>query len=405
MRNLQLLQPYSESYKSLGRVVLPEPTDEQKSHWPENRVKVIFFDIDETMIHCIDDRDSPDMKGQVPLVVSFQEQTENSCDDTPTQSIHIQINLRPGLRECLFDLLKSFQLISFTASDQSYADTILDHIDPTREIFLARLYRQHCVDTQYGLIKDLRIIANSDLRDLILVDNSALSFAFNVNNGIPILPFFDDEQDEELKHLNYYLNCIRDAKVDDVRHHNDDAFGLLRLQQPSGQGNQAMQSNEAAVTQEETMGHWNREEGESKLTGGAERMENSGEYVIRDDEISNHHAMSKDYLQCDPIEMTEDRMNKQQIHGDAAHGANEYGMNYVDQPISLLNLLNTNQVIEERSNEDEGQTSSPHSPSLPASSKSRQHTREELSIGQPQLSQLQRASYSKSAKEQSIANR
>ena len=85
------------------------------------------------------------------------------------------------------------------------------------------------METQYGLIKDLRIIANRALSDMILVDNSALSFAFNVNNGIPILPFYEDKQDEELRHLNYYLNCLRDSAVDDVRHHNDEAFGLLRL--------------------------------------------------------------------------------------------------------------------------------------------------------------------------------
>lgn len=98
--------------------------------------------------------------------------------------------------------------------------------------------------------------------------------------------------------------------------------------------------------------------------------------MIRDDEMSTHHAMSKDYLQCDPIEMTEDRMNKQSNQMEAAQSTtNEYGMNYVDQPISLLNLMNTNQVIEERSNEDEGQTSSQQSPSLLASSKSKEQTK------------------------------
>jgi CTD small phosphatase-like protein 2 len=104
-------------------------------------VKVIFFDIDETMIHCLDDRDPPDMRGEVSLVVRLEEHTTNSSEGSQPHSIQIQINIRPGLRECLLDLSKSFQLISFTASDQSYADTILDYIDPTHEIFMARLYR------------------------------------------------------------------------------------------------------------------------------------------------------------------------------------------------------------------------------------------------------------------------
>lgn len=107
----------------------------------------------------------------------------------------------------------------------------MNTIDPANQIFQKRLYRQHCVETPYGLIKDLRIIANRDLKDMILVDNSALSFAFNVNNGIPILPFYDDKQDEELKHLRYYLICMKDNQIPDVRAHNDEAFGLLRLPQ------------------------------------------------------------------------------------------------------------------------------------------------------------------------------
>lgn len=108
MRNLHLLEPYSDSYQSLEQVVLPEPTDEQKSHWAEGRVKVVFFDIDETMIHCIDDKDPPEMKGEVSLVVRLEEHAESSSDETQAQSIQIQVNLRPGLRECLLDLSKSF---------------------------------------------------------------------------------------------------------------------------------------------------------------------------------------------------------------------------------------------------------------------------------------------------------
>ena len=67
------------------------------------------------------------------------------------------------------------------------------------------------METNNGLIKDLRIVINKDLKFMIIVDISALSFAFHVKNGIPILPFFDDPFDEELKHLTYYLNCLRDA--------------------------------------------------------------------------------------------------------------------------------------------------------------------------------------------------
>jgi CTD small phosphatase-like protein 2 len=43
-------------------------------------------------------------------------------------------------------------------------------------------------------IKDLRVI-NRDLKDLVLVDNAAYSYAFQLDNGIPILPYYHGSQD------------------------------------------------------------------------------------------------------------------------------------------------------------------------------------------------------------------
>ena len=38
-------------------------------------------------------------------------------------------------------------------------------------------------------VKDLRIIRDRNLSDVILVDNSIISFAFNLDNGVPISAF------------------------------------------------------------------------------------------------------------------------------------------------------------------------------------------------------------------------
>jgi CTD small phosphatase-like protein 2 len=47
----------------------------------------------------------------------------------------------------------------FTASHQTYADAILDYIDPDGSIFSYRMYRQHCVKSPEGYyVKDLRVI-------------------------------------------------------------------------------------------------------------------------------------------------------------------------------------------------------------------------------------------------------
>lgn len=64
---------------------------------------------------------------------------------------------------------------------------------------------------------------------MVLVDNSVLSFAMQLDNGIPILPFYTDRKDEELLHLVYYLRCL--VEEPDVRDHNREAFALNKLAQ------------------------------------------------------------------------------------------------------------------------------------------------------------------------------
>ena len=89
------------------------------------------------------------------------------------------INIRPFMYECLREANKYFQVIVFTASHQTYADAILDYLDPQKEFFAARLYRHNCILTREGYhVKDLRVIQNRNLEDLVIVDNSVYSFAY-----------------------------------------------------------------------------------------------------------------------------------------------------------------------------------------------------------------------------------
>ncbi len=78
-------------------------------------------------------------------------------------------------------------------------------------------------------VKDLRIFKNRSLKDLVLVDNSVYSFAFQLENGVPIIPYYSDPSDNELFHLMSYLRDVRQAQ--DVRCHNRSVFRLLELQE------------------------------------------------------------------------------------------------------------------------------------------------------------------------------
>jgi len=95
MMNLHLLEPHSEKYTALNKIHLPDPDPNVVELWSEveglseaegvnalnsraSNAKVLFFDIDETMVHCIDDRDPPSMKGEIRLQINLQNPTHDS---------------------------------------------------------------------------------------------------------------------------------------------------------------------------------------------------------------------------------------------------------------------------------------------------------------------------------------
>ena len=65
------------------------------------------------------------------------------------------------------------------------------------------------------------------MKDIALVDNSVYSFAYQIDNGIPIISYYNDPNDEELLHLAFYINCL--IECSDVRLQNRQAFGLFKL--------------------------------------------------------------------------------------------------------------------------------------------------------------------------------
>jgi CTD small phosphatase-like protein 2 len=68
------------------------------------------------------------------------------------------------------------------------------------------------------------------LEDIVIVDNAVYSFGYQLENGIPIITFYEDKEDEELLHLIQYLECLV-RNGGDVRDHNRKAFQLRELQE------------------------------------------------------------------------------------------------------------------------------------------------------------------------------
>jgi TFIIF-interacting CTD phosphatase-like protein len=78
-------------------------------------------------------------------------------------------------------------------------------------------------------IKDLDIILDREKEKMIIVDNSIVSFAFDLDNGVPINSYMGmEEDDRELLFLYSFLEEI--AEVKDVRENIAASFRLSELQ-------------------------------------------------------------------------------------------------------------------------------------------------------------------------------
>lgn len=72
--------------------------------------------------------------------------------------IQAGVRIRPFCHEFLTELAKFAEIIIFTASSSSYANVILDYLDPGKKLFSYRLYRNHCTLEKGFYIKDLRVV-------------------------------------------------------------------------------------------------------------------------------------------------------------------------------------------------------------------------------------------------------
>jgi len=174
--------------------------------------KTLVFDMDETLIHC---NESTDMPADVVLPIIFPN----------GEVVQAGINVRPYALEILRELSSYYEIVVFTASHACYANVVLDYLDPHEQYIQHRLFRDSCVVTEEGVhIKDLRVIGNRNIKDVILIDNAAYSFGFQIENGIPIIPFYDNKADQELRHLIPYLKFL--SSVEDLREINRQTFRL-----------------------------------------------------------------------------------------------------------------------------------------------------------------------------------
>ena len=167
--------------------------------------KTLILDLDETLVHS---STSYTENSDVTLNVDFEGIFYN-----------IYVFIRPGAENFIKKISKYYEIVIFTASISKYASPLLDKLDPEKNIKY-RLYREQCTFLNGIYIKELKRL-NRDLKDIIIVDNSPLAYAFDLENGLPIKSWYEDKNDNELENIFPLLEFLSD--VDDVR----DYIGLF----------------------------------------------------------------------------------------------------------------------------------------------------------------------------------
>ncbi len=127
------------------------------------------------------------------------------------------LHFRPYLFDFLNCLLPFYELISFTTSTKSYADSILNSIEEHKTYFSYKFYREHAIIKGNNLIKDISRLGR-DMSKILLIDNMSLNFQYNKENGVLIYPFYNENYlDTSLIELKKILIKIYFKNYDDIR--------------------------------------------------------------------------------------------------------------------------------------------------------------------------------------------
>ena len=207
----EFLQMSMEHLKVLRFDRLQELVVSKKKLLKDQKKPILLMDLDETLVHCCNGEDEARCQYEVQY---------KNLDDVP---VVLKLNVRPHLQYFLSTVSKHYSINIYTASQERYSAAVVQLIDPQQQFIEGVFHRAYCSVTVGGmLVKDIRSVVHAEhLQNAFLVDNSPKSFAPQINNGIPILPFTYDTKDCELLKLAAFLEQlhVQKNKTDFLKNH------------------------------------------------------------------------------------------------------------------------------------------------------------------------------------------
>ena len=152
---------------TLGQKVKPPYLPPKRED--DNRDYCLVLDLDETLVHF------------------FEENNE------------AYVKVRMGAENFIKVLSQFCEIVIFTASTRNYADIVIDGLD-CKDLIDYKLYREHTDDYKGINIKDLSKLGR-DLNKVIIIDNIEDNYILQPNNGLNIIDFEGDENDNELDYI------------------------------------------------------------------------------------------------------------------------------------------------------------------------------------------------------------
>jgi len=160
--------------------------------------KTLVLDLDETLMHSsLVPTTEFDTKLEIKLEESF---------------FSIYIQTRPWAFEFLEKVSELYEVVIFTASLKGYADPVIEFIDRSK-VVSSRLFRNECLNYNGNYIKNLSLLGR-DLKRVVIVDNSPISYAFHPHNAIAITSWFNDSSDRKLEEVYEILKKL--SVVDNI---------------------------------------------------------------------------------------------------------------------------------------------------------------------------------------------
>ena len=113
------------------------------------------------------------------------------------------VKVRMGAEQFITVLSQYCEIVIFTASTKYYCDIVIDGLD-CKNLIDCKLYREYTYDYNGINVKDLSKLGR-DLNKIIIIDNIEENYILQPKNGLNIIDFEGDENDNELQFLLHDL--------------------------------------------------------------------------------------------------------------------------------------------------------------------------------------------------------